>query len=154
MPPGPTGGPPATRPFIIAAIPTQVIHGLCSIPAQVSAAEAAAGTKDTVDLTERESRVRREHQPHAAGDDVEGPVGSVDGGRVEDRDLDVPERRRSAAERRRPCPGAMSLMTTRPVGPTSSDQRRAQRARTCRELEHPISRPNPGRLNQGLGCGD
>ena len=43
MPPGPIGG-PLPMPLIIAAMPTQVIHGLCSRPDHVNAANRPPGT--------------------------------------------------------------------------------------------------------------
>ena len=101
-------------------------------------AEPAIRTEYAKDLGERDSGIRREHQPHAAGHDVERSIGPVDGRRVDDRGLDV-------AERRVPATGDLD----HPRGDVAHDDRAgradelrprgAEATRTGRQLEHPIA---------------
>ena len=110
----------------MAAMPTQVIHGLCSMPAQVSAPNRPPGASTRWISAKRDRWIGREHQPHAARDDVEGIVGTVDGRRVDHRDVDVVERRVAAAgnldhargdvAEQRPCRSGRRAPTTRARG--------------------------------------
>ena len=97
MPPGPMGGPPLTSPFSMAAMPTHVIHGLCSMPAHVStptrpparstrwiSANATAGSGVNISPM-RQATTSKEL------------VRSVDGRGVDHGGLDVVERRVAAA---------------------------------------------------------
>ncbi len=120
MPPGPIGGPPLTRPFAIAAMPTQVIHGLCSMPAQVSAPRRPPG---------RSTRRISANATEGSGVNIspmrQATTSKEPSGRsMAAASMTAVSTLPSAAFRRRATstmPGAMSLTTTEPVGPTSRD---------------------------------
>ena len=103
-------------------MPTQVIHGLCSIPAQVSAANrppaprtrwispnATAGSGANINPMRHTTTSK-----DASGRSME------DASRTATSTLPGPVFRSRAAST---MAGAMSLITTRPAGPTNSDQR-------------------------------
>ena len=92
MPPGADRrGRRTTMPLAMAAMPTQVIQGLCSRPPHVRAPRRPPGKSTRWISASATAGSGGEHQPHAARHDVEGGVGAVDGRGVDDRGLDVAE---------------------------------------------------------------
>src|SRR5450631_4876533 len=124
MPPGPVGGPPLTRPCIIAAMPTHVIQGLCSGPAHTATARrppsASRRWHSRSTRGGSSTSIRPMRKTTASNVPASRPVSKASSWATSALSSPARVLRRSST-----IPWATSLATTWPSGPTAAASWRA-----------------------------